>query len=209
MQEFRAWLLIGDGVRPQKPNFLITRGYTEELWEATVSCWSEKPRERPTVDYVLKALGVAGEQWKPMCGGLSSQDDRDDCSYEEEESDPSTLSGSEGKPDGIGVSPSYDTPQPTETPRPATPAIPSSPAAPTPTTNLEILHPTPTPSFGTFNTDPAAEPLREEQFSRSSTDSRGGDTGLAANAQGEKEFKPTPQLGFVCSLFIDERYNRF
>jgi len=47
---------ILDGVRPQKPDFATTRGYTEDLWEMTTSCWAEDPISRPTVDHVLDAL---------------------------------------------------------------------------------------------------------------------------------------------------------
>ena len=66
-------LLIGQGVRPQKPLFLITRGYTEELWEMTISCWSERPSERPNVDVILEAMKAGAEEWKPQNG--SPQDD--------------------------------------------------------------------------------------------------------------------------------------
>jgi len=62
---------IIQGARPKKPNFAKTRGYTEELWEITTSCWDEVPTKRPAVDYVLDALGIAAEQWKSEHGALS------------------------------------------------------------------------------------------------------------------------------------------
>ena len=61
-------LIIGDGVRPKKPNFVISRGYTEELWEMTTSCWKEKPTERPNVGEVLDVLKIAAEHWEPQNG---------------------------------------------------------------------------------------------------------------------------------------------
>ena len=52
--------------RPQKPNFGISRGYTEELWELTTACWHRKdPAERPTVGKPLRLLGNAASQWRP------------------------------------------------------------------------------------------------------------------------------------------------
>ena len=62
---------IIQGTRPKKPNFAKTRGYTEELWEVTTSCWDEDPTKRPAVDYVLTALGGAVEQWKSEHGAFS------------------------------------------------------------------------------------------------------------------------------------------
>lgn len=66
-------LLIGEGGRPPKPTFVITRGYTNELWAMTESCWKQEPSERPEVSEILKALKIAAEQWKPHNGG-SPQD---------------------------------------------------------------------------------------------------------------------------------------
>lgn len=88
-----AMLRIVQGLRPKKPIFAITRGYTEELWDMTVSCWKENPIERPIVDKLLEALKVAGERWGPRRGWpstLSPQDDRSPtlCA---EESDSRTL----------------------------------------------------------------------------------------------------------------------
>lgn len=61
---------IIQGVRPRKPNFAETRGYTEELWEVTTSCWNEDPTKRLTVGYILDALKGVAEQWKPENGAL-------------------------------------------------------------------------------------------------------------------------------------------
>ena len=55
---------IIQGVRPKKPIFSTTRGYTEKLWDMTTSCWDEDPAKRPIVDYLLEALRSAGEQWR-------------------------------------------------------------------------------------------------------------------------------------------------
>ena len=64
------------GERPKKPpTFSITRGYTEELWDMTASCWDVNSAKRPTIDRVLNTLIVAAEQWKPKHGVLSTQND--------------------------------------------------------------------------------------------------------------------------------------
>jgi len=81
-----AMSYIIEGVRPNKPKFNITRGYTEELWGMTTRCWKEDSVERPTVDEVLEVLRVAAEQWKPKHGEIStlSLDDLSPTLYEEE-----------------------------------------------------------------------------------------------------------------------------
>lgn len=62
---------IIEGVRPKKPNFAKTRGYTEELWEMTTTCWDEDPNTRYKVEHVLDALEIAAEQWKSERGAPS------------------------------------------------------------------------------------------------------------------------------------------
>jgi len=57
---------ITNGKRPGKPNFILTPGYTDELWKLTEDCWKPKPAERPTVDKLLERLQRASEQWKPF-----------------------------------------------------------------------------------------------------------------------------------------------
>ena len=84
-------ILIGQGVRPRKPKFLVTRGYTRELWEMTMSCWSEQPTERPKAGGVLGVLKIAAEQWE------SRNTSRDDWSPALcAESDSHVISGPEG-----------------------------------------------------------------------------------------------------------------
>ena len=34
---------IMDGKRPKIPNFITTRGYTNELWKLTENCWNADP----------------------------------------------------------------------------------------------------------------------------------------------------------------------
>jgi len=114
-RDLDAMFDIIQGVRPKKPIFAITRGYTEELWEMTMRCWKEAPNERPRVDYILDALGVAAEQWKPRYGGISTLSPQDDWSptlYGEESDSPT-----DSKPENV---PSLDPARspPTETPAP-------------------------------------------------------------------------------------------
>ena len=58
-----ATLRLGQGLRPKKPVFAMTRGYTDELWQMTTSCWEEDPNSRPTVDSVLDVLRGSAEGW--------------------------------------------------------------------------------------------------------------------------------------------------
>jgi hypothetical protein len=55
---------ITDGMRPGKPNFAISRGYTDELWELTTACWQQDPAERPTVGDLVGRLGNAAQKWR-------------------------------------------------------------------------------------------------------------------------------------------------
>jgi len=88
------------GGRPKRPPFAVTRGYTEELWEMTTSCWNEDATGRPIVDCVLDTLRDAAEQWKPEHGGLSTLSPRDDWipTIYGEESDSPTDSEPESEP---------------------------------------------------------------------------------------------------------------
>jgi len=102
-----AIISILEGVRPKAPIFVATRGYTEELWEMTTSCWKEDPSERPTVDYVLAALSSAAEQWKPKHGALLALPLQGDWSPTLTENvDPPTLPEHENEPVAITTPPS-------------------------------------------------------------------------------------------------------
>ena len=54
---------ITSGMRPGKPDFEISRGYTEELWELTTTCWQQVPTERPTISELIERLGNVARQW--------------------------------------------------------------------------------------------------------------------------------------------------
>ena len=53
------------GERPTEPDFTITRGYTQELWDMGMLCWDTDPVKRPTVDDVLNTLEIAAGRWRP------------------------------------------------------------------------------------------------------------------------------------------------
>ena len=78
------------GESPKKPIFSTTRGYTQELWDTTTSCWDVEPNKRPTVDRVLSALIIAAERWRPK-HGVSTQDDCDQTAPEGEPDSPPDL----------------------------------------------------------------------------------------------------------------------
>ena len=110
-------LQIIEGVRPEKPNFVITRGYTEELWKLSTACWGD-PTGRPTAGEVLVALGSAAEQWEAKHSGLS-QDDWSPTPTEEYS--PLTVSEHENESPTTTASPSLGSLQPPviEAPAPA------------------------------------------------------------------------------------------
>jgi len=94
-----AEVYILKGERPKKPIFSTTRGYTEELWEMTTSCWKRDPSDRPTVAEVLCALKNAAEQCESECGEMDTPSPKDDRNTAlAEESDLSMTSKHENKP---------------------------------------------------------------------------------------------------------------
>jgi len=79
--EYSSWgvvLRIVEGDRPKKPNFVISRGYTEDLWELTTACWGGDPAKRPTASKLRELLGNAALQWKSRKCGPTGTDDTDD-----------------------------------------------------------------------------------------------------------------------------------
>ena len=65
------------GARPKKPDFAVSRGYTEELWELTTECWWPDPAKRTTVDHLFGVLRDAALEWKPRENAPSVIDDMD------------------------------------------------------------------------------------------------------------------------------------
>jgi len=110
---------ILQGVRPKKPDFPTTRGYTKELWQLTTCCWEEDPGSRSTVDHVLDALRSAAEKRESKqeeVAGLSPWDDwsptlmgeSDSSTVPEHEDEPATTTTS--------VSPRHPLPSVIKTP---------------------------------------------------------------------------------------------
>ena len=121
---------IIDGVRPAKPNFVLTRGYTEELWAMTTSCWNEVATERPTVDHVLEVLEAAAERWKSRYWGSSTMSPTDSWSQtlHGEESGSPAICESEDEPIVTDIYSTRGARSPTiEIPVPATPPSPPIP----------------------------------------------------------------------------------
>ena len=56
---------IVNGERPKKPNFIVSCGYTEELWKLTEDCWNADPSKRITVDNLAMAFEGEVPKWKP------------------------------------------------------------------------------------------------------------------------------------------------
>ena len=206
-------LRIIDGVRPLKPIFVITRGYTEDLWELTTRCWNQDPFERPTVDRVLDGLEPAAEQWKPRLP-LSPQDDLSP-TLSAEESDSHTFSEPEDEHVATDHSLPPDSPRSPviKTPVTATPSLPvlSSWAAKVETSfgyipatfDEEKIQ---TGPINSFQEDPRQNPvLKEDVESMTATQPSQEDLGSApasvsegwiqsapVESSGEEEPKPIP-----------------
>ena len=88
--EYNPWSVVMQiikGARPKKPDFAVSRGYTEELWELTTECWLADPAKRTTVNNVLEVLRNAALEWKPRKNAPSEIDDMDcKCQLIDEES---------------------------------------------------------------------------------------------------------------------------
>ena len=90
---------ILQGVRPKRPIFATTRGYTKELWQVTVCCWEEDPSSRPTVDHVLDALRSVAEQRESKHKEIADPSPWDDWSPTlMEDSDPPAVPENENEP---------------------------------------------------------------------------------------------------------------
>ena len=150
---------IFQGERPKKPRFAITRGYTEELWDMTTSCWDADPAKRPTVDHILDVLIIGAEQWKPKHGGLYAHDDRNATDSEEEWDSPVVLEPESEPIDG--ASGSLDPPRSLviETPVPVPPSI----FSPSTVKNHTQLASTPITSMKKEITSLSAAPPEEEE----------------------------------------------
>ena len=154
-----AMVHIIRGEPPKKPIFFITRGYTQKLWDMTISCWDAEPSKRPTVDQVLGALTIAAKRWKPRCGGFSNQDDCDQTASEEESDPPTDLEPEDEPVDDTPGSPDPPQPLAIETPVPALPSASSSSTVMNPTQ----LESTPTTSREETKSAPAIPPQEEQE----------------------------------------------
>lgn len=118
-------------MRPYDPE---TRGYTEELWEMTVSCWEQEPNKRLDVSDILEVLKTAARQWKPRIGGLAALSQGDWSLTIYAETDSHTLL----EPEDTSNSPPYSPVIKTLVPATATSTFTSpSPVHPPSTTNDE------------------------------------------------------------------------
>ena len=66
--DYLAMIHIIRGEPPRKPMFFITRGYTQELWDITTSCWDVDPRPRPGCAN-NRGRAVETEAWRVFYSG--------------------------------------------------------------------------------------------------------------------------------------------
>jgi len=143
---------ILQGVRPKKPGFATTRGYTKELWQMTMCCWEEDLSSRPTVDHVLDALRSAAEQRESKqeeVAGLSPWDEWSPTLMED--SDSSTVPEDEDEPATTTASVPPKPPQPsaikTPLPTPVSLTLTPTPSVLAPSTAKDKISSKPAPSI--------------------------------------------------------------
>ena len=61
-----AILQVTKGERPEKPEGLGGRWFTDKVWDLVQCCWKQEPSDRPTANYVLECLQVASDSWTPF-----------------------------------------------------------------------------------------------------------------------------------------------
>ena len=64
---------VMEGERPGRPQGEKGPRFTDDLWEMLERCWSPQPKDRPTIDAVLKLLEQVSTTWQPL--PLSADDD--------------------------------------------------------------------------------------------------------------------------------------
>jgi len=205
------------GKRPKKPIFDTTRGYTEELWEMTTSCWKQGPTDRPTVDSVLAALKNAAGQWEPENGEIgtpSPTDDRSSTPLTERPNSPiseheNDLTTTASAPPNYPQPPVIETPvsdlPPTHSVPPSSAASDDAPPIPTLLTSPKNGATEPT-SYTTSKEEPELAPATPMEETKPVPDSpsmgerkpkltltaSGEDTNSVLISQSGKEVIPTP-----------------
>jgi serine/threonine protein kinase len=65
---FAAPVKIVKGLRPERPQGMEGRWFTDEVWDMLGRCWKRAPSDRPSVEEVFECLDTASDSWM----GLSS-----------------------------------------------------------------------------------------------------------------------------------------
>ena len=55
-----------EGERPGRPQGAEGPWFTDDLWETLGRCWSHQPKNRPTIEAVLKCLERVSTTWRPL-----------------------------------------------------------------------------------------------------------------------------------------------
>ena len=72
--------MITEGKRPERPG---RPWFTDNLWRNLEQCWSQQPKDRPTIAAILECLERLATTWRPLPPGL-----RDDDGMLDDETDP-------------------------------------------------------------------------------------------------------------------------
>ena len=54
------------GERPERPQEVEGRWFTDEIWEILERCWKSNPSDRPGINCVFECLGRAVKLWTPF-----------------------------------------------------------------------------------------------------------------------------------------------
>jgi serine/threonine protein kinase len=74
MTEGSVAVQIADGGRPVRPQAAERLGLTVEMWKFIEKCWTANPRERPTIDEVVRTWeGFVSGHVEPSSGSPASQ----------------------------------------------------------------------------------------------------------------------------------------
>ena len=71
LQNNTVILMVMRGERPERPE---RPWFTDDLWETLEECWSEQPKDRPTIGAILERLGRLATTWRPLPPGLEDDD---------------------------------------------------------------------------------------------------------------------------------------
>ena len=68
---------VVDGEQPARPQGAKGVWFTDSLWGMLGQCWSPQPKDRPTIEAVLKCLEQVSVAWQPLSSDVDSDAEAD------------------------------------------------------------------------------------------------------------------------------------